>query len=122
MKKAHEDKVIIVGNDRRIINLVNKIFTKYNFGIDNVSYGKDAENKIVLNYYDFYFIDIHLDGFRLINLIKNTKENPKIIVMTTDQNIEFERKIRACGITYLLKKPFSEEEIKKLIEHNKKSL
>ncbi|GAI52291.1 unnamed protein product, partial [marine sediment metagenome] len=72
-------------------------------------------DKIKSNDYDYYFISDYINGLNLINLIKEIKKHSKIIVMASDTSFETEEQIRSFGITYLLKKPFSIEEVEELI-------
>lgn len=117
MRKETVYKIIIIDNDIKTTNDLKKIFKKHHCEVDNVDNDKDAVDKILLNNYDYYFISTLINGFYLINLIHDIKLNSRIIAMSSDSSIEHEKHIRACGITYLIKKPFSKKEIKQLIMH-----
>ncbi len=108
-------KIIIVDNDDTSVELLNNAFNGYNCRIDNVNNEIDAADKIRVNDYDYYFISDYVNSTNLINLIKEIKQRSKIIVIARDASLETEEQIRSLGITYLLKKPFSKKEVKRLI-------
>lgn len=117
MKKRCISKIIIIDNDSTSISQLKNILISYKCKVDNVDNDKEAVDKIILNNYDFYFISFPINGCYLISLINTLKQDSKIIAMSDDASLKTEELIRSCGITYLLKKPFSKSEIKQLIEH-----
>lgn len=115
MKKNY--KVIIIESEVRNLEHLIDTCNNYKCNIDKAINSIDAVQKIVSNDYDYYFINIDNDGYYLIDLINNSKNSGKIVVMTSNSTCEEEREIRSFGITYLLKTPFSENEIKNLLLH-----
>lgn len=120
MKMSEGINVLIIDNDNIDIDQINNTFQKYSNHIDIVNVDSDAIIKIINNNYDYYFINYNLKGKCFINVIKEIKSKYKIIVITSDNSFENEEEIRACGITYLLKKPFTNTEITNLIQFDKK--
>ena len=117
MKKNSRYKIIIVEDDKNCIDLLSNFFKKYDCEVDSVNNEKEAVEKIIAKDYNFYFININIDGYDLIDLIKEVKEAYNIIIMVSDLSMETEKRVRPCGITYLLKKPFLEYELKELVEY-----
>jgi len=112
---------MIVSNNKNFINELNTIFKNYNCKLvkinDNI---QDAQKNILLEDFDFYFLDTFMsieDISYLIDIIKDLKEKYKIIMMSDDIPEEKEKKIRSLGITYLLKEPFFKDEVKELLEY-----
>jgi len=119
MKKKSEIKIIIVENDQYYANLIYSICKKNKYKVDTSDNNFNALDSILTVDYDIYFIDIdnaEQRDFYLIKVIKNIKNHYKIIAISSNSDFQWERKIRSLGITYLLKKPFSEKEVKELIQ------
>lgn len=108
---------IIFDSDETCIQDLDHLLAHDHFWIDKVSDRIEALFKIIYRNYDYYFINMDIEGFYLIDLIKELKQKPKIIAITSEKGFGMERKIRGLGITYLLKKPFSDREISDLT-HN----
>lgn len=120
VKTVEGIKVLIIDHDADVINQIKNTFQKHTNFIDIVNIDSDAMIKIINNTYDYYFINYTLKGKCFINMIKEIKTKYKIIVITSDISFENEEEIRSCGITYLLKKPFSNTEITNLMQLDKK--
>ena len=115
MDKRIDCKIIIVDNDNDSIKILNNALNNCYSEIENFNNEKDAVDKIILKYYDYYFISYQVNSLNFINFIKEIKNNLRIIVISSDTSFETEKQIRSLGITYLLKKPFSEKEVRELI-------
>ncbi|MDD5067826.1 MAG: response regulator [bacterium] len=110
-----KDHVLVIDDDFNTIELIKKVFTHKDYDLDIVYNDKDGLMQVVNNNYAYYFINLSLNGLYLIDLIKNIKSNPRIVVIASNIQFETEKKIRSRGITYLLVKPFEIKEIKDLI-------
>lgn len=115
MKKK---KILIIDNEQEDINKILAVFSKDNFRIEYVDNLIAAREKILHYYYDYYFIDISVFDQVLINLIKTLHNKASIVIMSSENSLTVEKEIRGFGITYLLKKPINEIEIKNLIIPN----
>ena len=115
MNRNNDYKIIIIDNDNDSIELLNNALNNGHCEIDNSYNEKEALDKIILNDYDYYFISDQVNYMNFINLIKEKENHPRIIVISSDTSFETEKRIRALGITYLLKKPFSKKEVRELI-------
>lgn len=84
--------------------------------IDIVNNGKDALNKISQKVYDLVILDLvlpEIDGFELIEQLKTTSKNTKIIVISSLSSDIFIKKVSALGINYYMLKPVSPEVLAK---------
>lgn len=120
--------IFILDEDRRGRELLSYFLLSNNCFVDIATNVKEAKEKIFIYNYDLYFIALDSNvqkKVNIINYIKNIKTNPKIIAISSGSSLEEQSRIRSYGITYLLKKPYSELEIKRLIgkpSKEKKSL
>ena len=84
--------------------------------IDIISNGKDAASLIEQNDYDLVILDLvlqEIDGFELIETIKNKNPSTKIIVMSSLSSDAFIKKVTSLGVNYFMLKPVNAEILKK---------
>ena len=84
--------------------------------IDIISNGKDAASLIEQNDYDLVILDLvlqEIDGFELIETIKNKNPSTKIIVMSSLSSDAFIKKVTSLGVNYFMLKPVTAEILKK---------
>lgn len=123
MSRVKRNRVIIIDNDGNQARVLMKILRNLNFTVDMAKTALKASGKFFLNNYDVYFINIDekvIEGMFLIELIRDLKVKEKhfLVAMSNDYSLKVEQLIRSIGVTYLLKKPFSNEEIKMLLKNN----
>lgn len=110
--------IFILDEDKKGRELLSYVLLSNNCYVDMATNVKEAKEKIFIYDYDFYFIALDSNiqkKVNIINYIKNIKINPKIIAISSGSSFEVQSKIRSYGITYLLQKPYTEVEIKRLI-------
>ena len=117
MEQLSKLKIIIIDKGKDGKKVLTKMLIDHNCEVDAVSSEKKAIDRIISNYYDFYFVNISISGLYLINLIKKTKEKSKIIAISSDPDVDTEGEIREAGITYFLKKPYLKKEVMQLIDN-----
>jgi len=108
-------KILLIDSKEKMLKKLQKLSKNTNINISYVNYGLKAIKKILLNDYDLYFIADEVDKLNLIKLIKEYKSKSKIIICAYNTNQKYEEYIRSYGITYLIREPFSEEELKLLL-------
>lgn len=99
-------------------NLISDKFTNDEFisKIDIVSNGKDASELIEKNQYDLVILDLvlqEIDGFELIETIKNKNPSTKIIVMSSLSSDAFIKKVTSLGVNYFMLKPVNADILRK---------
>lgn len=99
-------------------NLISDKFTNDESisNIDIVSNGKDASNLIEQNNYDLVILDLvlqEIDGFELIETIKNKNPSTKIIVMSSLSSDAFIKKVTSLGVNYFMLKPVNADILRK---------
>ncbi|MGM0461215.1 MAG: response regulator [Fibrobacterota bacterium] len=95
-------------------------------GCENVNFIEAANGKEVLDLCrnvnpDYIFTDLtmpEMDGLTLIEKLKeNTYPVKQIIVITSSGNKEARRNLDLLGITHILTKPVTHEQMKELVNH-----
>lgn len=84
--------------------------------IDIVNNGKEASDLILSKNYDLVILDLvlqEIDGFELIELIKNRNPKTKIIVMSSLSSDAFIKKVTALGVDYFMLKPINADVLRK---------
>ena len=99
-------------------NLISDKFTNDEFisKIDIASNGKDASMLIQENDYDLVILDLvlqEIDGFELIENIKNKNARTKIIVMSSLSSDAFIKKVTSLGVDYFMLKPVNADILRK---------
>jgi len=99
-------------------NMISERLTKEDCisNIDIVSNGRDALSCISQNRYDLVILDLvlpEIDGFELIEQLKNNSSDAKIIVISSLSSDVFIRKVSALNINYFMLKPISAEVLTK---------
>ncbi len=113
-----EFSLLLANDNAEESNFISEKFTNdsaiKNFSI--VSSGKDAEELILNNDYDLVILDLvlqEIDGFELIEKIKNKNPKTRIIVMSSLSNDAFIKKVTALGVDYFMLKPVNADVLRK---------
>ena len=113
--KDYENKKILVIDDNKQTGL---IFTKYlknnHIAIDTAYTGRETLNKIKdKNKYDLIILDEELSqitGYELLKELKRLRNfTTKVILLTKDNNYEYNKKYQEEGFTDVLIKPFKKD-------------
>ena len=113
--KDYENKKILVIDDNKQTGL---IFTKYlknnHIAIDTAYTGRETLNKIkAKNKYDLIILDEELSqitGYELLKELKRLRNfTTKVILLTKDNNYEYNKKYQKEGFTDVLIKPFKKD-------------
>lgn len=107
--------VLIVEDQRSLALEINNFLSKEGYIIDHARKKASAEEKIVVNNYDFILLDLGLpdgDGFELLKLIKGLKDrDDAIIILTARSTVDDRIKGLEEGADDYLAKPFSFNEL-----------
>lgn len=105
-------KLLIANDNSEESNLISEKLTsdKNLYAVDVTSNGKEAIDLILSNEYDLVVVDLvlsEIDGFEVIEKIKETNLKTKIIVMSALSSETFVNKSINMGVDYYMKKPVS---------------
>jgi two-component system response regulator (stage 0 sporulation protein F) len=111
-------RVLIAEDDHYYHNLLLNFFKKFNYEIVPVFNGDSVIELFVESTFDLALINFNLPGKKveeIMQMVNRELIETPIIITTTDDSIETERVIRSYGPAYLFIKPFSIDNMKKVI-------
>jgi DNA-binding response OmpR family regulator len=110
---------ILIAEDEYSIRLCLKLSLKKDgHEVTEVSDGDGAMKKLENNQFDLMIIDGFMPGknsFEVIKIAKEKKSVFEIIFITGSLSEEMETKCQKLGVTKILSKPFSINQLKKLL-------
>ena len=124
MSEIPSKTILIVDDDREIVELFNEMVNALgDYRILNASSGNDALRVIENDLPDLIMMDIMMEGMDGIELCRNLKDSgrtshiPVVAVTVIHQKevMMFER-IMASGVDDYMKKPFSMEQLKEVLD------
>ena len=113
-------KILIVEDDRQAASYLYKSIKSWGHEIEIAESCREALIKIEEGVFHIILLDIFLPdghGYNLIPKIKEMLPDAYIISMTGENSKELEAKVRGCGITYYLIKPFEIQYLESIISH-----
>lgn len=107
--------VLIVEDEKGIALEISDFLGREGFVVEHARKKSSAEEKILINQYDFILLDLGLpdgDGFALLNLIKKLEgRDDSIIILTARSTVDDKIKGLDEGADDYLAKPFSLNEL-----------
>jgi len=113
-EKAVEARVLLVDDDKRLAELIAFELKKEAFDVDMVHDGRNALSHIEQRRYDLAIVDIimpGLDGFELIQLMRNKGHETPILVLSAKREIQDRVRGLDLGCDDYLTKPFAISEM-----------
>lgn len=116
--------ILIVDDSTSIRRMLKRIVELSGFNIENIfeaSNGREAFEVLQREWVDFILCDIHMpemDGIELLKVLKQDEVLSRIpvIMVSTEGRPEIVQEVRRLGIRAYVQKPFSPEEIRKVLE------
>ncbi len=111
-------KILVVEDEELISNTLKALLDVMKIEYKNVSNGKEGLKAFKTDNYDLIITDIfmpEMDGFKLIEEIREINKNIPIIVISGYIDNETIRKIKQIGANEYIEKPFSIKEVKTAI-------
>lgn len=109
----HDIKILVVDDEKRIVDLVKKYLEREGFSVDEAFNGQQALNKISSSSYDLIILDLMLpivDGWTVCKDIRQKYDTP--IIMLTARGEEFDKVLGfELGADDYVVKPFSPREL-----------
>jgi DNA-binding NtrC family response regulator len=108
LTKTKKHLILIADDDRYIRELLHKEFDLSEYEVNIVNNGEKLINLLQTKKASLVITDIYMDdtdGFEVITNVKKLKPNIPIIVITGDNDIELERKVRNKDIFAYFTKP-----------------
>jgi two-component system copper resistance phosphate regulon response regulator CusR len=121
-------KILIVEDDRNLLDNTKAQLEKAGFGVDAVTTKDEAEYQLDVNHYDAVVLDINLpdgNGFEICQNIRSKQDATPIIIMTARDALSDKLKGLDLGADDYVLKPVDSQEliarVKALIRRSSKS-
>jgi DNA-binding response OmpR family regulator len=111
-------KILLVEDDKKISEIIEKYLIKNNFKVDIVFNGIDALEKFSKNNYHLVVLDIMMpgiNGFEVLSEIRTFSDVPVVIVTAKKEEIDRLNGFNKGADDYIVK-PFSPKEMVKRVE------
>lgn len=112
-------KVLIVDDQKGIRNLLKEVLAELGYEAEVASSGAEAVQAVSQGFFKLVFLDLKMTGMNGLETAKMLKElcqDLKIILMTGFHDSYLWEEARNNGANGLLPKPFSLEEIQRILE------
>ena len=115
---------IVIDDDANTTRVFSDILELIGLRVAGKGYdGHDAVSLYEKHRPDVVFIDVvmpHADGFYALEKIREIDPNAKVIAVTADFTVDVERRLKEMSINAIIRKPFDQDEIKRVLTQNYK--
>ena len=115
-------RVLMIDDNKQLVDMVKEYFSSHAvISLDFVANDGVEGLEVINNHlgeYDLILLDLIMpkkDGVSVLEEIKDRKEIPKIIVLTSYNTPEIIRKVASMGVNYFMLKPFELPELERKI-------
>jgi two-component system, sensor histidine kinase len=123
VENCYRRKILVVDDNILNLELASTFLEKLGCNVEIAKNGKDAISKTSSMAFDFIFMDCHMpimDGLTATSIIRNDAQewtiSVPIIAMTADISKEIRLQCNEAGTSAYISKPFSEADIKRLLD------
>ena len=120
MEKSRMLEILVVDNEREICRMFEKWFSLEAHRVETVLTGEKAISLIKKKYFDIVFLNVilvELQGIEVLEKIKEISQEIKVIMMSGKLlNKNLLNDLREKGASGFLQKPFSIEDLHKLLD------
>ena len=117
---SHTPKILIVDDEPRMCESLEILLSGHGYEIHTRNSGKEAIGQLSRGNFDLIILDIvmpEVDGFKVMEHIKDRGLNALVIVMTGNASIESAVEALRKGAYDYFRKPFEQEELLKTIKN-----
>lgn len=107
-------RVLVVEDDKDLIELLEEGLTMYGYAVDTATDGEEAIDMAYVETYDVIVLDINLpkkDGFEVLDEIRKENQEVNIIMLTARSDIDDRVKGLDFGANDYMVKPFDLKEL-----------
>ncbi len=112
-------KILVVDDEQYIRDIICEYLISLGYYVVAAVDGQDALDKVEMESFDIYIVDIfmpRMDGLQLLNNIKELYPLAVVVVITGYSSIDIAVKAIRNGAFHYLTKPIQEEELLKVVE------
>jgi len=107
-------KILLLEDDRSLNKAIKKILTMAAYDVETFFDGEDVLKHLDMKNYDLYILDInvpHINGLEILKYIQNYNKSSKVIIITSNNNLDTLKEAYSYGCIDFLTKPFYLEEL-----------
>jgi DNA-binding response OmpR family regulator len=112
-------KILVVDDEQEILTVINDLLVNHGYEISSATDGMEALNKVNMEKFDLYILDIMIpgmNGLELMHKIKQADSHAVIIIITGYPSIEGIKLAIRSGAYHYLTKPITKDELFKVVE------
>jgi DNA-binding response OmpR family regulator len=120
LKNTNGQKILVVDDEELIIEFLNDYFKELGYDVTIALSTEEAIEKLAFdNQYNLIITDIDLpgkSGFELLKIVKETKENLPVVILSGINTLDNTIKAIKNGATDFISKPFDIKSVQKVVE------
>lgn len=112
-------RALIVDDEETIGLMTKNLLSRRGIPADKATSLKQASQRMDVNKYDLYFLDLHLpdgSGFDLVPQIKQKNKTAKVVIISAYDGSEETKKADELGVDAFISKPFSGKDIHEVVD------
>ncbi len=112
-------KILIVDDEKNVRLTLKRCLDEEGFDIDIAINGEEALKEILSNNYDLVLLDLKMpgmDGMEVLREVREKSNNVNIIIITAYGTVEKAVEAMKLGVIDFLSKPFTPEDIRKIVK------
>jgi len=114
-------KILVVDKDKDVCDFIVRFFKERNFEVFNVTNGNDALRVIKKGRPHIVLTELEMKdigGIEILEHIKNTRQDIKVIIVSSVNDIKIMNEAKGLGAVAYLTKPISLSELMDVISQN----
>ncbi|MBN1556602.1 MAG: response regulator [Lentisphaerae bacterium] len=111
-------RVLLVDDDRMLRRYLGALLRRWGATVVSAACAGEAAQRLRLQSFDLLLTDLHMGDHDAFWLLQEAPvpEHTRIVIMTGYAPVDVERRLRHYGVTAVLTKPFSPEELMDVLE------
>ncbi len=113
-------RILVVDDEPGVLRIMSDVLEPLGYEVLALSDSRVACEQLNRQKFDAAFVDVnmpHLDGFKMTELIRNSRSNNQmpVVMMTGLEDVELMQRGFKAGITFFLSKPFNPDRLRGLL-------
>ena len=120
MQCAQDFSILVVEDLEAVRELICLILEEDGYHVESASNGKEGLELFSTKHFDMVFTDLLMpvmSGIEMGEKIKRINKNIPIVLVTAWMMEYTESEVHSKGIDYIVKKPFSEDQLRQLVRN-----
>ncbi len=117
--QIHPEKILLVDDNELLLSSVKRFLEKDHYHVDAVCTGEEAIELLQKGFLHIVVLDLNLpgiDGWKVLEHIKNHRPQSKVVVVTSDGDEKTRKHALGSGAFEFLEKPFDLEGLRHVLK------